>query len=223
MAFEGTKQGFRDFLAAKQAGAHPLAQHLNFKSALKEARIAMAAKQLDQERQFAHEKELQASQIQGQKEINATKPASTHLEIMKEANQQVSDSYGGATGISNMMFLPGKFDQETFREDYFKQITERAILLGADPTKVEQELATVAEVLKGEPPETFFEKVTELLGKAADLTTGGAFSALKSLRNPPQSEQIQEFENEDTGERIRLINGVYYIKKNGKWVPYNSK
>lgn len=50
MAFEGTKQGMQSFLAAKQAGASPLAQHLNFKSALKEARIAMAAKELESER-----------------------------------------------------------------------------------------------------------------------------------------------------------------------------
>jgi len=50
MAFEGRAQGLQAFLGAKQAGAHPLAQHLNFKSALKEARIAMAAKSLEAER-----------------------------------------------------------------------------------------------------------------------------------------------------------------------------
>lgn len=57
MAFEGTKAGFQSFLAAKQAGAHPLAQHLNFKSALKEARIAMKSKELEAERGRAFQRE----------------------------------------------------------------------------------------------------------------------------------------------------------------------
>lgn len=51
MAFENTAKAQQSFLAAKTAGAHPLAQHLNFKSALKEARIAMASKQLEAERE----------------------------------------------------------------------------------------------------------------------------------------------------------------------------
>jgi hypothetical protein len=57
MAYEGTKQGMQSFLAAKQAGAHPLAQHLNFKSALKEARIALKAKELENERNRAFQRE----------------------------------------------------------------------------------------------------------------------------------------------------------------------
>jgi len=73
MAFEGRRAGLQAFLATKQAGANPLAQHLNFKSALKEASIAMAFKARTAEIQRGHDFELQKRKFDQQNTIQTQK------------------------------------------------------------------------------------------------------------------------------------------------------
>ena len=57
MAFEKTGQGMQALLAAKQATKSPLAEHLNFKSAFKQAQLLMMSKQLEAEKERGFQKE----------------------------------------------------------------------------------------------------------------------------------------------------------------------
>lgn len=50
MAFEKTGQGMQALLAAKQATKSPLAEHMNFKSAFKQAKLLMMYKNIESER-----------------------------------------------------------------------------------------------------------------------------------------------------------------------------
>ena len=106
MAFEGTKQGMRDFLAVKQAGAHPLAQHLNFKSALKEARMARAFKSRESEIQRGHQERENQLDRESAEGISAGKTSG--IGQIKELQQEAKSVFQKAkTEVEKMILGKG--------------------------------------------------------------------------------------------------------------------
>ena len=211
-AFEGTKQGFQSFLAAKQAGSHPLTQHLNFKSAFKEAKIAMATRQLEQERQRGHEKQLSQNQIQSNEKIAGIKSGQTLDEKLSEALKQVIAENGGEARIRDVAIGNDKsVDIDELEIKLRNDFRERAKLLGVPEEQLPPELKTEQ---KKDTGVNFFQRFLPWA-----LSGIGVFPAGNKKTSSPV---FTKEAHGPSGEIIRLINNVWYIEKDGQWVPFSS-